>query len=210
MLIFNQDGNNMLNWIFVLALVAQTFPYRQILPYIVAGQTITIMNDEPNDQTVRIRTYSGVRDYPAAANSVITIPTSETGYALVESDKTNVRAYATVQGTTIPAMYLNTYSRSLRVTPKTGIAIANPWNVLVTITFEQHVSGSVSRKSIQIMPGAYIAGFYRDIVAPVDKQSLVFILSSMPVGVGAAECIKDICESAVVGSMGVREIGPVN
>ena len=200
----------MISWILVMLLAVQVFPYRQIVPYIVAGQTVTIVNDEPNDQTVRIRTYSSIRDYPIAANSVLTIPASETGYALVESDRTNVRAYAVIQGTTIPAMYLNTYSRSIRVTPKTGIAIANPWNVLVTITFEQHVNGNVSRKSIQIMPGSHIVGFYRDIAGPVDKQSLVFILSSMPVGVGAAECIKDTCESVVVGSMGVREVGPVN
>ena len=200
----------MISWILVMVLAVQVFPYRQIVPYIIAGQTITIVNDEPNDQTVRVRTYSGARDYGMAAHSIITILTNDTGYALVESDKTNIRAFSTLLGTTVPAMHLNTYVRSLPVTPRTGIAIANPWNTTVTVTLEMYTSGAPRRKNIQISPGSHIAGFYRDIIMPVDKPALVYVLSTLPVGVGSAECVQDICESVPIGSMGVREIGPID
>lgn len=190
--------------------VVASAQFRQILPLVRTGEPIVIVNDEPNDQTIYVKTLTQVLEFRVKTESVLRLLSPESGYALVESDKTKIRTYAVINGTTIPGMALNTYTRSIAATDRTGIAIANPWDKTVTVTFEIHSADAITRRVFNMKPGSQLLGFLSDLqIHLADSNSLIFILSSMPVGVGAADC-QVTCMTIPVGSMGVKEIGPVN
>lgn len=179
------------------------------IPFVRTGDEIVIVNDQPNVQTIRISFHTAVMTLVLQPLEIRRLRSPETGYALVESDKTDFTAYSIVDNAVFAAQLLNTYSRGFVVTKQTGIAISNPQNISVTLTFWLYThDGYSTYKNFALLPGNSMIGFFNDIIGVVDTQLWVKVLASKPIFIGAAECSK-VCQSIPIRNYGVLELGPV-
>ncbi len=138
-------------------------------------------------------------------------PSPETGYAIIDSDKTDFMVSSSVGGVEFLGQKLITNERGFAATSSTGIVLANPWSQSNRIAFLVYAE---SGKQIANIPqtlrsGESKIGFFKDLVmAPGQAHVFVQILSAMPILLGTAECVSGKCENTPIRSYGVFENGP--
>ena len=204
---------------------ASIFRTFSVVPLVGPGATVTIQNDGPMDQYIRVSLSESVwqHRFPARSAQVLTferecqrppgeprncLVTTELEYALVQAQTEEYRAWSVMDGTTFAAINLNTFVRAVYVKPETGLAIVNPWGQTSRLTFARYIDGveRLPQTRLTLAPGSITVGFYRDLAGPVPPEGvMVLMLSELQLAVGAAECVER-CVSIPVSAIGVREI----
>ena len=166
------------------SLEAQRFRY--VIPLVKEGSEIVVQNFDVADQTVTVRTFAKAEPFEMAARSILRLRSKERGFVVVEAASNPLMTWSVVDGVMLRGVQLNTHNRSFIANRDTGVAIANPWDQAVDLTFwNYHSDGQITFEALTVEAGSSLAVFYSTLV-DFDGDVLVSVLSRRPLAIAAA------------------------
>jgi hypothetical protein len=194
----------------VCGLHAQTSIERSVIPLVLAGSEVTILNDDPNVNGIDVKFSGGGQiRITLQPRAMVRLTSPSAGYVLIES-RVQVTAYSVVQGAVFTNVQLNTYVRLFVADSQTGIAIVNPWSSGCSLTLWLYdESGEAAYFRHVLKPGEIRSQMFSD-WAPRHGEYTILVASILPVAIGVARQDGDRFMAVPVKAAGVQTIGPVN
>lgn len=195
-----------------MVMSAATSDRCDVIPLVRIGSEIRIINDTPNREEFLLRSVGGDITIALDAHASYSGKSKSDGYAIVCGAP--VTSYAIANGITIAATRLNTYVRETNLIGAGGLAIANPYDVAVNLTFWVRDNGGrdVASTNYQIPSGksyALLANEWIRGLAAGERYSIV-VASSLPIGIAAAEQIGESWSAITVRDIGTTISSPLD
>lgn len=181
-----------------------------VIPFVLAGSEIYVMNGaDPQTITIEAAGATKITESLGQYGSGF-YPAAVAGPVRIRAGKPVV-AWAEVAGTMIPAALLGSTGRLFLVTADTGIALHNPQNVPVRMTWYGFDRGRMAYfENFELKPGQQMVGFFKDLVDPakfplgLPSLMTIVVASEKSLDLAVTRCGfgRPTCSTVPVGSIG--------